>query len=338
MPEGEARAVYLPVHLGKSQLALLCALDSRQSEFDPLDNIALKQGVLACSVVLLKEHAVRNVEQRMRNDLFSELLSGTGSSNPEIMERARNVGWDLTHKHVVAVLAQGIVGDGERPSSVALGSNPPPSMMDLVYPIASRVVAEYNPRSIIIQKDGLIVILPHLQGEFQREAVLREARDLLECVQERCLLELQAYNRPVGAIGRVYESLTDLPRSYEEARRALTLRQTAHLPQMLVQFDELAVFDILGQVLVKSEHHSAFLSTIKPLLDYDRDKGSELVRTLECYFDCAQRVDAVARHLELHPNTVKYRLRRAQEIIGFDLFRPNYQMTTHIATKLARML
>ncbi|HST03318.1 MAG TPA: PucR family transcriptional regulator ligand-binding domain-containing protein [Chloroflexia bacterium] len=337
MDTGEVRAIYLPVQLGQSQLALLCALDSRQAEFDPLDNIALKQGVLACSVVLLKEHAVRNVEQRMRNDLFSELLTGGGATDPQVMERARNVGWDLTHKHVVAVLALEESGlDDLRPSRLpAEGS---PASMDPVYSIAAQVLAEYNPRSMILQKDGLIVILPHLQGEFRREGVLRDARELLECVQERCALELQAGNGLVGAIGRAYEALTDLPRSYDEARRAIALRNAAHLSHTLVQFDEVAVFDVLGQVLLKSEQHTAFLSTIKPLLDYDRDKGSELVRTIECYFDCAQRVDAVARLLELHPNTVKYRLRRAQEIIGFDLFQPSYQMATHMATKLARMM
>jgi PucR family transcriptional regulator, purine catabolism regulatory protein len=341
--QGNARVHFLPVRLGKSQWAMLCALDSGQIEFDPMDSIALRQGVLAVSVVMLKERAVTAAEQRMRNGLFRELLSEGGSTRPEMLERARNVGWDLANKHVVAILSPEDMQapdkdrDTSRTTRRGVSSGVSGDLIDRIYFAAVDVVKEYSPLSIVIQKDGLVVLLPHSHGEFRRESVLGQARRLIEAIQERCVLDTPC-GKPVGAIGRVYESLNDLSKSYDEACRALSLRRSARLSQVLVQSEELAVFEVLGQLLGKGEHKDALLSTIEPLIKYDRNKGSELVRTIECYFDCGQHIDEAAHRLDLHPNTVKYRLRRAQEILGFDLFQPNYQMTAHLATKLTRMV
>lgn len=338
----DVRVLYMPIRLGTSQCAMLCALDSGHPEFDPMDSIALSQGVLAASVVMLKERAVTAAEQRMRNDLFRELLSDTGSTRPEILERARSLGWDLTRKYVVAIVsptdkdAMNIDVD-ESSAEEKADAIYSPASIDAIYSASVDLVAEYSPRSIVMQKDGLVVILPHIQGEFGRENVLNQARALIEAIQERCVLN-PPHVEPTGAIGRVYKDLSDLSRSYDEARRALSLRHTARLHQTLVHSDEMAVFELLVQVLGKSDQRDALLSAIAPLIEYDRTKGSELVRTLECYFDCGQHLDMVASYLDIHPNTVKYRLRRAQEIVGFDLLQPNYQMTSHLATKLVRML
>lgn len=345
LPTGneDVRVIFMPVRLGVSQWALLSALDCGHPEFDPMDSVALSQGVLAASVVMLKEHAVTAAEQRLRNDLFRELLSDTGSTRPEILERARNLGWDLTCKYVVAIVSPADKDRGDThgnlsaPAEIKAEVTYPTSSADLIYSTAIDLVADYSPRTIVMQKDGLVVVLPHIQGEFSREHTLGQARTLIEAIQERCVLNFP-HLETVGGIGRIYKDLNDLSRSYDEARKALSLRHTARLPQRLVQSDEMAVFDLLVQVLGKSDQRDALLAVIEPLIEYDLSKRSDLVKTVECYFDCGQHLDTVASYLDVHPNTVKYRLRRAQAIIGFDLLQPNYQMTTHLAAKLARML
>jgi purine catabolism regulator len=339
----DVRVLYMPVRLGTSQWAMLSALDSGRPEFDPMDSIALRQGVLAASVVMLKENAVTVAEQRMRNDLFRELLSNTGSTRPEILERARSVGLDLTHKYVVAILsptnkdATNTDADEAGADEQAAGAMHSSASIDLIYSASIDLIAEHGPRSIVMQKDGLVVILPHIKGDFGRENVLKQTRALIEAIQERCVRN-PPHVEPTAAVGRVYKDLNDLSRSYDEARRALSLRHTARLHQTLVHSDEMAVFELLVQVLGKSDQRHDLLSAITPLIEYDQAKGSDLVKTLECYFDCGQHLDMVARYLDIHPNTVKYRLRRSREILGFDLLQPNYQMTLHLAAKLARIL
>jgi DNA-binding PucR family transcriptional regulator len=47
-----------------------------------------------------------------------------------------------------------------------------------------------------------------------------------------------------------------------------------------------------------------------------RSAGGELAATVECYLDAAGVLEAAARRLFVHPNTVRYRLRRVAELTG----------------------
>jgi len=52
----------------------------------------------------------------------------------------------------------------------------------------------------------------------------------------------------------------------------------------------------------------------KPLQNH----SSELLNTLWCYLDNGRSLEATARELFVHPNTVRYRLKRISELIGWD--------------------
>ena len=46
--------------------------------------------------------------------------------------------------------------------------------------------------------------------------------------------------------------------------------------------------------------------------------STELLATLWCYLDNGRSLEATARELFVHPNTVRYRLKRISEVIGWD--------------------
>lgn len=52
----------------------------------------------------------------------------------------------------------------------------------------------------------------------------------------------------------------------------------------------------------------------RPLADHP----SDLLSTLACYLDNGRSLEATARELFVHPNTVRYRLKRVSEVIGWD--------------------
>ncbi|PZE29922.1 PucR family transcriptional regulator [Curtobacterium sp. MCBD17_034] len=49
-----------------------------------------------------------------------------------------------------------------------------------------------------------------------------------------------------------------------------------------------------------------------------KDQSGELLQTLWCYLDTGRSLEATARELFVHPNTVRYRLRRVADVIGWD--------------------
>ena len=46
--------------------------------------------------------------------------------------------------------------------------------------------------------------------------------------------------------------------------------------------------------------------------------STELLTTLWCYLDNGRSLEATARELFVHPNTVRYRLKRVSDVIGYD--------------------
>ncbi|MEV7968569.1 helix-turn-helix domain-containing protein [Sphaerisporangium sp. NPDC088356] len=58
---------------------------------------------------------------------------------------------------------------------------------------------------------------------------------------------------------------------------------------------------------------------LAPLFAYDRRHQSELVRTLGTFLDCAGSWNTCAERMHVHVNTVRYRIRRVEELTGRDL-------------------
>lgn len=65
--------------------------------------------------------------------------------------------------------------------------------------------------------------------------------------------------------------------------------------------------------------------------------GSALSDTLDAYLDCGGAVETCARQLFVHPNTVRYRLKRIADITGRDPMNPRDAYVLRIAATVGRL-
>ncbi|WP_122261619.1 PucR family transcriptional regulator [Ornithinimicrobium cerasi] len=68
-----------------------------------------------------------------------------------------------------------------------------------------------------------------------------------------------------------------------------------------------------------------------------RDHPSALLETVQAYLDNGTVLEATARELFLHPNTVRYRLRRTSDVVGLDPHSPRDAWVLQVALALGRM-
>ncbi len=78
--------------------------------------------------------------------------------------------------------------------------------------------------------------------------------------------------------------------------------------------------------------------TIGPLLEYDRQHATTLVRTLGNYLESGRNLDSSARAMFIHVNTLKYRLKRIQEIAQLDLNSAEERFNLHLAVKILQAI
>jgi hypothetical protein len=92
------------------------------------------------------------------------------------------------------------------------------------------------------------------------------------------------------------------------------------LPERAVSGDELARSRLVQDV------YEPLLST-----------GTALVETLAAYLEQTSSLEATARALFVHPNTVRYRLRRVAEVSGYTPSDPRHALTLRLALALGRL-
>lgn len=76
---------------------------------------------------------------------------------------------------------------------------------------------------------------------------------------------------------------------------------------------------------------------IGPLIDHERRRGGDLARTLEVYLRNEGSGAATARDLGIHYNTLRYRLRRIEDLVGLDRG-PGSRVAIEIALRAWRIL
>jgi hypothetical protein len=165
------------------------------------------------------------------------------------------------------------------------------------------VVAEPSERVVMraLAREGAFVVARHgevigiapLEPADLRAALLRAAAFL----KRTHSVTLRAgVSTPCGSLG-------ELGRGYVEARRAL-----GHAAPVAL-LEDIPLFDYLAATADETAHL---------LLPPGIDKLSPLAETLRAYADCDLNVARAAELLNVHANTVHYRLRRVQELTGRD--------------------
>ena len=99
--------------------------------------------------------------------------------------------------------------------------------------------------------------------------------------------------------------------------------------------------DIHAQILLTTlardfaRNETPLHSGVRALLDHDQARGTEYQSTLCTYFGALGDVAETARQLNIHPNTLRYRLRRAAVGFRVPLGHPDDILTTWLQLRLA---
>jgi sugar diacid utilization regulator len=120
-------------------------------------------------------------------------------------------------------------------------------------------------------------------------------------------------------VGGTCRDPADIARSYGQARRTIDAVIRLGRQGQAVAFDDLGIHRLLLQVPDMAELRSFAAEILGQLDGQERQRGSELLATLACYFRENSSPQRTARCLHVHPNTVAYRIRRIQEITGLQL-------------------
>lgn len=254
------------------------------------------------AVVLLMEQGMAAAEGHMRDEFFHDLLRGTSLSPVQIAEQSRRLALNLDEPHVIVIA---------RPEGGVQGR--------VVAWAASYANRHHGLKSV--DGDVVVLLLPGTEAGAIARTASRELSEVL--------------GKPVtaGSAGPV-DDPAGIVHMYQEARRVLDAVAALTGAGSTASPEELG---FLGVLLSEKPNIAGFINeTIGPVLDYDDQQYTELIRTMEAYFASANSPSRAAESLHVHPNTVSRRLERITEILGEDWQKPTQALQVQLALQLQR--
>ncbi|MER5728478.1 PucR family transcriptional regulator [Streptomyces sp. NPDC002138] len=119
--------------------------------------------------------------------------------------------------------------------------------------------------------------------------------------------------------------------AHKQADQALVVARRRGRP--LVEHDDLAAGSVLP--LLADEAVRAFADgTLRALRDHDATGRGDLVASLQAWLSRHGQWDAAAADLGVHRHTLRYRMRRVEEILGRSLDDPDVRMELWLALKV----
>jgi len=140
----------------------------------------------------------------------------------------------------------------------------------------------------------------------------------------------------VGA-GRIYKDPSEIFRSYQEAKVALVVGRIININGTTPSFRELG----LTRILYNHDHQELlefYKETLGELERYDGEQNSDLLNTMEKYLLYRCDLNTAADVLFLHPNTLRYRLKKIAEILDVDLNDFDTKLNLMVAFKIVYLL
>ncbi len=159
---------------------------------------------------------------------------------------------------------------------------------------------------------------------------------------EAALVEtLRSVTREAGlgtavGVSNVCRGIASFPAGFEEAEHALLGTTVLGGVPGVMTYDELGPYKYLLRMTHEAGVRDSHRDAVGRLAEYDEQRSTSLLRTLEEFLRRRGNVSATADALYVHPNTLRQRLRRIHELSGIDLRRDDWLMV-EIAVKLVRL-
>ncbi|WP_406740080.1 PucR family transcriptional regulator [Streptomyces atratus] len=147
----------------------------------------------------------------------------------------------------------------------------------------------------------------------------------------------------LAGAGPVAAGLSGLPASRETAELVVRVlreraegRPAGEVVSAVAAYDEVVAETTVLRLLDRVEPLWGSLSgPVHAMVEHDRAHGSAYGDSVAAYLDASCDTGTAARRLNVHPNTLRYRLRRARELFGVDPADPAVRLLAEVGLRLA---
>lgn len=279
----------------------------------------IKYAASLCSLQIKKKKEIKQERVRFKSAFLFDLLYGNLKKRDDILAYGSIWDWDLLRPHAVLVFS---IKDFNYYS-------PDRQLIQTLFYTVEQALIQNGMEPITFSKQNeVIVIFPKSSDEVEPN----KEKDFISYIMTQTK-KTDLMDRVACGIGKTYETPEELFKSYQEAKVAFELGQ-------LLQID-MPVFNNMGLERILYKHDLQDLKefyhyVLGDLLIYDENSG-ELMYTLENLAKYQFDLKQTSESLFLHRNTLRYRIKKIEEILDIKLDDLNNRLNIIAALKIKQL-
>ncbi|MGJ7919484.1 PucR family transcriptional regulator [Neobacillus sp. LXY-4] len=283
------------------------------------DLILLKRAAAATKNKLLQVQNRKNKKEERYQEFFWKLLTSHLPSNEEIISQFHTLQITPPSQYVVMVFqfSQEITREEEKQ-------------------IAYLLKTSQQPKFLLYTIDHFQLVL--FISLNQIDQPIKKLNDFCELFVSK-MEERFGIESIVQGFSGIYSDYQKIEKAYQEALSVLSMKEKFPAEiKNIHSYQSLGIyqyFDVLLEKRLKDKYENY---SLKKLHEYDQKCNSELVETLEEFLNKDSNVNDAAKALNIHTNTLNYRLKRIAEIGEINLKDVNQKLTLYLDLKLEKFL
>lgn len=279
---------------------------------------------LACIATLNNQtkYKIKNKLDHFKEHFIHNLLFNNVTSLSALTRQGEGLGWDLNKSHHLLII------DIQSVDKKGLDIN-----------LIKKIEMFFKIRTEKLH----IQIIPF---KFQNQLVI-----LLEDEEERTHLERKNYSLHVAeklytfaqtewpelnlriGIGNFYPRADQLHKSYQEAKLAIQFMLDWLPNRQVCHITDLGIYRLLLYV-PKEILYDFYLETLTPLIESDKEQATDYIKTLQSFYLKQGKLNDVAEELYVHPNTLRNRIKKIEDVTGLNIQEPEGCINLNIATRI----
>lgn len=298
-------------------------------ELSGVEQSSIESSTSLIALDIIKKLSILEIENNNHAGFLDNLLAGERRQYQKAMLSAKLFDFDPQAAHQVILLR---LRRSQSQKSIA---------KKVLYNLNTNVIAVLRSTvkkaasKIIYANRGNSVVLLYQAPDDNESLAEKKIKYFLDILCERLDIEKLEPYLAIG-VGRSYANSNELYKSLQEARRASFSPQACG--HRAVFYSEIGIYRLLTFDSIRAESELFCEEMLKPLLLYDEEKDADIMKTVCAYFKCKGNLTKLARELNVHYNTIIYRLQKIKTLLHIDLESEQDLLDLQIALKIYEMM
>jgi purine catabolism regulator len=329
--QGEQAWVVVPVLVNDEILGYIAVLEDYHRMREE-DWGALVQAATVTGMAIYKQVVEEEVARRQRNDFLFHVLEGQLPLGQEVVEQAKSLQISLHMTwSIIQIELVNLEEYRRRHFAGSVQEEAASKQRDLAI-LIDQLTAKQKDLLVACKQEWITVLCPMTVNSHAREQAMQRVEGIKQELQ-RFAPELEI---AVG-VSRVCEDYRQLPLAYREAKETLEIGRNLDPLARVYCFWDLGVYQILTKLKDMPELKEYYEAILGRFDHFDTLTRSEFVKTLEAYFNANGNIFKAAQLLYLHRNSMTYRLKRIQDVLGVDLDDSEVRFNLQLALKIRKV-